>query len=180
MITCAPGAGCAVPAYVWQKPDEVQSAQTSTGINWEPDRSAPERLVRLSASDTPGSPFSEAELATSIKRIKALLDLEEDWNGHGIASPDPQAVVHALARTIELYQEVVARGGRWTAPNATASPKGDAVLEWWNGRKKLTLYVSLTNVEYVKSWGSDIDNEMEDGSADAEEERLALWNWLVS
>ncbi len=65
----------------------------------------------------------------------------------------------------------------WQKPHITEN-ENDFIFEWWNNNKKLTIYVSPTSVEYVKMWGLDIINEMEDGEIHEKEELSELWNWL--
>ena len=47
---------------------------------------------------------------------------------------------------------------------------GLPVHEWWTGGRKLTVYEDDVNglVSYVKTWGANIDTEMEDGGCAAE------------
>jgi hypothetical protein len=123
-------------------------------------------------------PDSEYQgISETIAPIANLLYLRDGWNGTGFLAPTPASVARAIQWTIALYDE--AKGETWIAPHATASANGEAVLEWWNGQKKLTLYFSEEGVEYIKSWGVDIFAEMEDGNADTSEARSLLWKWLV-
>lgn len=66
-------------------------------------------------------------------------------------------------------------------PNINVDYDGSLVFEWWFNSKKLTFYISVDSVEFIKVWGIDIDNEMEDGylSLDNSEILESLWNWLV-
>ncbi len=81
---------------------------------------------------------------------------------------------------IALYEAAAAQGLIWQPPHVTASPRGEAVLEWWGAHKKLTVYVDAAKVEYVLSWGPDIEAEMADGEADTVEGALGLWHWLIA
>lgn len=128
----------------------------------EPDY---QKLLRRSAS-----PFSEAELGTTLKRLESLRGTEENFN---------EALNRAGNWTLRLYENVVSQGERWVAPHMTVSPNDEVVLEWWNGEKKLTVYVSEETTEYVKVWGADIFEEMEDGNTDESRQAYYLWNWLV-
>ncbi|MEM6838752.1 MAG: hypothetical protein AAF609_18095 [Cyanobacteria bacterium P01_C01_bin.120] len=56
----------------------------------------------------------------------------------------------------------------------------EVVFEWWNGSKKITIYVEYESIQYIKVWGADIDNEMEDGEINSPAKMLDLWRWLFS
>ncbi|WP_216920626.1 hypothetical protein [Synechococcus sp. CCAP 1479/9] len=53
-------------------------------------------------------------------------------------------------------------------------------LEWWSANKKLTIYFSDTAIEFIRVWGPDIKNEMEDGEVVNPFSFVALWQWLIS
>lgn len=65
-----------------------------------------------------------------------------------------------------------------TGNMTSTSPWGDIVMEWWNEDRKLTFYFRHDGeVEYVKVWGPDIYNDMEDGIV--EPDRISqLQDWL--
>lgn len=52
-----------------------------------------------------------------------------------------------------------------TSPHMTCNRtgRGEVVLEWWNGERKLTVYIESEGMHYVKSWGADINTDMQDG-----------------
>ena len=53
-------------------------------------------------------------------------------------------------------------------------------LEWWNANKKLTIYFSDAAIDYIRVWGANIKNEMEDGEIANPFCFVALWQWLIS
>ena len=53
-------------------------------------------------------------------------------------------------------------------------------LEWWNANKKLTIYFSDAAIDYIRVWGPNIKNEMEDGEIMNPFFFVALWQWLIS
>jgi hypothetical protein len=63
-------------------------------------------------------------------------------------------------------------------PNLTTSPEGRIVFEWWNGSKKLTLYVDERGFEYIKVLGPDMETEMEDGYSTNLLEAITHLVWL--
>ena len=122
--------------------------------------------------------FSEPYWTTSAD-VVALLSWPEGWNSYDAAAPNHDAVKHALLWIEDLYAETLTTDKGWIAPHVIADAHGNVVLEWWEGRKKLTIYVYPETVEYVKVWGPDIFSDMEDGEVEGTEERRALWRWLT-
>jgi hypothetical protein len=60
-------------------------------------------------------------------------------------------------------------------PFITEGPYGETVLEWWRGDRKLTVYFDGGTVTYLKSWGPDVEREMEDGPVRGMDDLMA---WL--
>jgi len=56
----------------------------------------------------------------------------------------------------------------------------EVTLEWWNANKKLTIYFSDAAIDYIRVWGPNIKNEMEDGEIVNPFSFVALWQWLIS
>jgi hypothetical protein len=111
--------------------------------------------------------------------IIALLSWPEGWNGYDAAAPNPDAIRQAYWWIEDLYENTLTTDKGWIAPHVVADAHGNVVLEWWEGQKKLTVYIHPETVEYVKVWGPDIFSEMEDGEVEGIEDRRALWNWLT-
>ena len=53
----------------------------------------------------------------------------------------------------------------------------EVVYEWWGRGKKLTIYLTEDNVEYVQVWGLNIHSEMDDGSLTEQKLKL-LMCWM--
>ncbi len=112
-------------------------------------------------------------------KLDALLSWREGWNGYDAAVPNHEAIGHAFVWIEGLYEDTLTTGIRWMAPNVVADAHGNVVFEWWEGQKRLTIYIHPETVEYVKVWGPDIFSEMDDGEAEGIEDRRRLWNWLT-
>ena len=54
-------------------------------------------------------------------------------------------------------------GSSWEQPHVAHSPWDEDVFEWWHGEKKLTVYHGRERVEFIKVWGDDIHNVMDEG-----------------
>ncbi len=120
-------------------------------------------------------------LDETLDDIDALLTWPEEWDGYQVA-PSGDAVGHARSWITSLYEEVeyASTGSwEWIDPLVVADAHRNVVFEWWEERRKLTVYVTPTGVEYVKVWGPDIFSEMEDGDVKGAEDRRKLWRWLM-
>lgn len=50
----------------------------------------------------------------------------------------------------------------YVSPEQTDVRDGEVCLEWWVGKRKITIWVNTENVMALKVWGIDMDDEMED------------------
>jgi hypothetical protein len=66
------------------------------------------------------------------------------------------------------------------APHVTSSAEGEVVFEWWNDPRKLTVYCTAEDANYVKVWGPDMVTQMEDGDATSPAARQQLWKHLLT
>ncbi len=115
----------------------------------------------------------------TTSEIIALLSWPEGWNGYDAAAPNSESVGHALIWIDDLYRDTLTTGAGWKTPHVVLDAHGNVVLEWWEGRKKLTIYVYPKTVECVKVWGPDIFSDMEDGEVEGAEYHRTLWRWLT-
>lgn len=122
--------------------------------------------------------FGEPYLKTREDTV-SLASWAEGWNGYDAAAPNPDAIGHAFSWIEDLYEDTLTAERGWTLPHVVANADGNVVLEWWEGRKKLTIYVHPETVEYVKVWGPDIFSDMEDGEVEGAEDHRMLWRWLT-
>lgn len=70
----------------------------------------------------------------------------------------------------------------WDEPLGNISIDQEIVLEWWHENKKITIYVGSHTIDFIKVWGADMDNEMEDGILSLADQKTieSLWDWLIS
>lgn len=66
----------------------------------------------------------------------------------------------------------------WIDPHVASNPS-EVVFEWRIKEKGLTVYVSETSVEFIRSWGTSITEEMDDGVVETKEAMLIVWAWLL-
>jgi hypothetical protein len=120
-----------------------------------------------------------AGLADTLARIRALKQRPANWDGYHALAPDRRAIVYARAWIGELYRDASSTGHPWRAPHVTSSAEGEVVFEWWNGSKKVTVYISADEATAVRVWGADITAEMDEGDASTATSRRQLWTWLM-
>ncbi len=121
-----------------------------------------------------GEPFWKA-----WTELDALSSWREGWNGYDAAAPNREAIGRAFLWIEDLYEDTLTAKRGWIDPHVVADAHGNVVLEWWEGRNKLTIYIRPKTVEYVKVSGPDIFSDMEDGEVEGTEDRRALWRWLT-
>jgi hypothetical protein len=115
------------------------------------------------------------------QKIRSLQSLSADWDGNGSAKPIPEAVGQAVAILPDLYRAASLTNHRWISPQVSASEAGEVVLEWWNRNRKLTVYVTASEMSVVRVWGDDIDVEMDEGTLpDISNSFASLWSWIHS
>lgn len=65
----------------------------------------------------------------------------------------------------------------WSKPVVNLGADGELELQWWRGEKSLTLTLDGEKIFFLKAWGVDPQNDMDDGEIEAEG-FLSLWEWL--
>lgn len=68
----------------------------------------------------------------------------------------------------------------WDEPLINTTEDNQIILEWWKDSKNLTLYIDGETVDYIKIWGADIDNQMQNGVVKSSSELNPLWKWLCA
>ncbi|CAM8751171.1 hypothetical protein NCF_03153 [Burkholderia pseudomallei] len=117
-------------------------------------------------------------IQTAKREIEHLAQLEENWDGYGSAKPSTDAIKRAISALPDFISMAEETGG-WSLPHVSANEDGEVLLEWWKAEKKLTLFVRADGVDYLRTWGANIEHEMDDGVLIAET-FPGLWSWLTS
>ncbi len=126
----------------------------------------------------PTRPAKDPRLTSSHLQVDRLATLRDDWDGYGSVKPNPQALERARQFLEDAFRDTVATVG-WQSPLISASEDGEIVFEWWNGIRKLTIYVGADQSTFLKSWGPNIVDEMEDGVL-TQTWDTSLWRWLLA
>jgi hypothetical protein len=69
-------------------------------------------------------------------------------------------------------------GWAWQSPHVSVDADGEMLFEWWRKDRKLSLYFGADAPEYIKVWGTHLDEEMASGSLLSSADFRALWDWL--
>ncbi len=117
------------------------------------------------------SPWNEC-----TRQIMALPFYEEQ------ASPSQLTRVFAcyLVQTTFLLSEKTDTS--WEKPLINSTAKGEIVLEWWRSEHELTVYVHEGRCHFLRVWGTNIFNEMDEGDFGTAflSPLTYLWLWLHS
>jgi len=116
-------------------------------------------------------------LDQSIKKIAALPEWANEWQSQAVSHTTME---YALAWLFDMFAIASRSSSPWHQPNIFASPDAEAVFEWWHQQRSITVYTKEATASYLKAWGPDIYDEMEDGDATAHQVREMLWSWLHS
>jgi hypothetical protein len=135
--------------------------------------------IILRNEDFDVSPLALAHIKV---RLQALKRLAPNWDGNGSAKPDSGAVELAISALPEFFRGAALTQYGWSNPHVSADENGGIVLEWWRDSRKLTVYVTLTDLSYIRVWGDDVDTEMDEGNLTAEPrgDFGFVWSWLNS
>ncbi|MBN3946889.1 MAG: hypothetical protein HWQ38_10505 [Nostoc sp. NMS7] len=135
--------------------------------------------------------------ASSVQRAKAISEQSDNYAVLELSSwsyspahkthrriaelgSDNETYKYTIEWLKQLRKLVAADQMWWGEPLVNLSFDSEIVFEWWHETKKLTVYILGNTAEYIKVWGTDIDNEMEDGACASPAQLTALWKWLVS
>ena len=87
------------------------------------------------------------------------------------------AATIALAETWLRFAIETTPQGSWRRPIASANVRQEATVEWHNGARQVRLYFDADGAQYLKSWGKNVNTEMEDGEL-TKDGLVALLRWL--
>jgi hypothetical protein len=118
------------------------------------------------------------------KTIDSNLTLELQPITNRLSEIASQLETKTLHNTFLLIRETIKTSKLqklwWSSPMINVSDDLEVVIEWWNNNKNLAFYINQSSIDYIKVWGSDIDNEMEDGLINSVRDGsiAKLWQWI--
>jgi hypothetical protein len=94
--------------------------------------------------------------------------------------PRPSIASDFTSNWVTIFRAAVSGAGlNWIEPHR-AGPNEEVSLEWWKGKKNLTVFVRGYQTEVIKVWGSNINDEMQEISIDTRDQMVEVWRWLTS
>ena len=94
-------------------------------------------------------------------------------------APAPALVAFAQEVLARFHAATLAHSLPWEEPRIGSNERGQITLEWWYDPRTLTVFIrSAEHVDYLKSWGSDILKDMEDGEITRPSDFVTLTRWL--
>lgn len=121
--------------------------------------------------------FTRIARARVMAEISRVSERQNDWDGFGSERPAELACNRAKFEAVEFVRIAYASDLGWKAPYVSSNECGEVSMEWWNGEKKLTLYIGPSDTHYVCSWGPDVDATMDAGVL-PEGGFLEKWRWF--
>jgi len=115
----------------------------------------------------------------AVTPLEAIKTRQENWDGHNSAAPLIHSVIKAEETLNKLFEASLKASLAWSQPFISSDEDGVVTLEWWNHKKKVTIYAQSTASEFIKVWGANIDDEMEDGEL-TDQNLLQVWRWLMA
>lgn len=144
-----------------------------------------------SSSGHPTAPGVEALAASSSGQTAAVQKEQDQWPlfaacfkevidraAHEGVQLSGTALQQAFAFAREFSRQIAPLS--FNSPHLSFSSDGEVVLEWRKGHKQVVFYVSATSILFIRAWGADIFNEMEEGEILSMPEVHPLWRWLHS
>ncbi|MFM7888114.1 MAG: hypothetical protein ACKPCM_15805, partial [Pseudanabaena sp.] len=134
--------------------------------------------IQISGNTKPKEALSNIINSSHILEIQPISQRLEKFS----SKLDSKTLFNTFLLTREIIKESKVNSLWWSTPLVNVSCDSDVVLEWWNKSKKLTFYINQSSLDYIKVWGSDIDDEMEDGSINSMHDYSIgrLWQWISS
>jgi hypothetical protein len=124
--------------------------------------------------------FEQSNNYVNLQPAQNHLQIHKTYRRIAELRADNETYKYTLEWLERLRKIVTSNQMWWCEPLVNLGVDSEIVFEWWHENKKVTVYILGNTAEYIKVWGTDIDNEMEDGSVTSATELKDLWKWLVS
>lgn len=108
----------------------------------------------------------------------ALRQRQDNWDSRGSKKPNRLSLSYAEGIVNDLLNSVIETGYLWLSPSISSDEDGNIILEWHKGKHELHISVGEDEAEYIKVWGTNIENEMHLDFL-KKQNYLSLWDWLL-
>lgn len=112
------------------------------------------------------------------EQFYAIRQRQNDWDSRGSKKPNKLSLSHAEGIIADLLSSVIEAGYIWLTPFLSSDEDGSITIEWHKGQHELHIEVNEDEAEYIKVWGTNIENEMHLDFLD-KYNYLTLWDWLL-
>ncbi|MBS0298385.1 MAG: hypothetical protein JSR32_00390 [Proteobacteria bacterium] len=116
------------------------------------------------------------------KRVRdqfyTLHQRQDNWDSRGSQKPNRLSLSYAEGIITDLLDSITQAGYIWLTPSISSDEDGNITIEWHKGKHELHIEVGENEAEYIKVWGTSIENEMHLDFLDRKQ-YLTLWSWLL-
>lgn len=113
-----------------------------------------------------------------LKQFSTLRQREDNWDNFNSKKPNRLSLSHAEGLINDFLDVLIDEGYIWLKPFISSEEDGNVTIEWHKGNHELHIEVNEDEAEYIKVWGTNIENDMHLGSLQ-KSSYLTLWNWLL-
>lgn len=161
----------------WQDKSEQDLTEWFRSTREEFGPVHPDNRARFYKASVPAHDDVMPYLAQSLRnlaelpaRVKSSTIFENDISD--------EALVSATKFLKQLGGILAKAGGEWREPHFSTEDHGDVEFAWWNEDKTLLISITETDVHYLRVWGPDINNEMDENVNPTSEKLIEIWHWL--
>ncbi len=101
-------------------------------------------------------------IEATLNALEDLKNWPDNWDSYGSVKPLVSAIENANIFSQKLFNLTSESGHQWTPPHISADHNGEVLLEWWHKNKSLALYVSSSEINYIKAYNANM-KDMKDG-----------------
>ena len=113
-----------------------------------------------------------------LERFDVLAQREDNWDGYESKKPTESTILYAKNFMEEFLNSIVSAGHSWLTPFISSDEDGYITAEWYKGERELHFQIEENEAEYIKIWGTNIENEMHIDFLNRDD-YLTLWEWLL-
>jgi hypothetical protein len=122
----------------------------------------------------------ELNVLVMDKIFTKLAQLGQKQPDERLFTSTPEVIENAKAFIQNAAYELSEMHQSLIQPSILADVTEEVVFEWWSGKRKLSVYIGEKAIRYIKVWGIDINQEMEDGELSTGSKFSDLWAWLYN
>lgn len=140
--------------------------------------------LNLALDDAPDNSITDTNLnqETALNlAVNSLYDLPRKILENSIqVEPIEQPTLQYAEQFLRHHHQLILGSNlAWKIPHFATEGEGEVTLEWWNNGKVLTIFVNTSgHIEYLRAWGPNIWNDMEDSEDPTDGVLSNLWQWL--